>query len=64
MHGKRCDAPIRPLQQGDKPDVVAAIMGEVAGAAERMIRDAPGQWMSWFGIRGMWEHAEMEGAGR
>ena len=30
-------------------------MHEVVAAGERQIREAPGQWLSWFGLRGMWE---------
>ena len=44
---------------------VEAIMAEVTRAGEAMIREAPGQWMSWFGIRQLWEKAEeLAGGGR
>lgn len=46
---------IATASSGDREADIRAIMGEVAAAAEGMIRDAPGQWMSWFGIRGLWE---------
>ncbi len=49
--------PIAYEVSGDPKKDVETIMGEVAGAAEMMIRGNPGQWMSWFGIRGMWECA-------
>jgi KDO2-lipid IV(A) lauroyltransferase len=40
---------------GEKKDDIAAIMREVVAAGERQIREAPPQWLSWFGLRGMWE---------
>lgn len=40
---------------GDKQEDIAAIMREVVAAGERQIREAPAQWLSWFGLRGMWE---------
>ncbi len=43
---------------GDKQADTAAIMREVVAAGERQIREAPGQWLSWFGLRGMWERGE------
>ena len=51
-------APIDYKVTGDLYRDVKAIMEEVAGAAETMIIENPGQWMSWFGIRAMWECAE------
>lgn len=40
---------------GEKKSDVAAVMREVAAAGERQIREDPGQWLSWFGLREMWE---------
>jgi hypothetical protein len=45
---------IATVTSGDRDKDIRSVMGEVAAAAESMIRDAPGQWMSWFGIRGLW----------
>ncbi len=42
---------------GDKKEDIAAIMREVAAAGERHIREKPSQWLSWFGLRGLWELA-------
>ncbi len=42
---------------GDKKEDIAAIMREVAAAGERQIREEPSQWLSWFGLRGMWKAA-------
>ncbi len=39
---------------GDRGEAIRGIMARVAETAEGMIRDAPGQWMSWFGIPGLW----------
>ncbi len=47
--------PIATSISGDRDKDIRAIMRQVAAAAEGMIGDAPGQWMSWFGIRGLWE---------
>ena len=56
--------PIAIHRSGDRPRDVKAIMTEVAKIGECMIREAPGQWMSWFGIRRLWEKAEgLEGKG-
>ncbi len=57
--------PIATLISSDRDENIRAIMCQVSTAAEGMIRDAPGQWMSWFGIRGLWEQdgAPQEGGG-
>ncbi len=48
---------------GDRETDVNAIMGEVAHAGEVMIREAPDQWMSWFGLWQWWSKAmELEKA--
>jgi lauroyl/myristoyl acyltransferase len=50
--------------KGTRARDVKTIMTEVAKTGESMIREAPGQWMSWFGIRRLWEKAEgLEGKG-
>lgn len=43
---------------GDPGEEVRAVMQEVAGAGERMVREAPEQWESWFTIRVLWEAAQ------
>lgn len=40
---------------GDREADVDAVMRLVAGAGERMIREAPEQWMSWFGLWHWWK---------
>ncbi len=42
---------------GDRRADIAAIMCEAAAAGERQIREEPSQWLSWFGLRDMWEEA-------
>lgn len=37
---------------------VQRVMGEVVAAEEKFIREAPGQWMSWFGLWSWWERAQ------
>lgn len=37
---------------------VQRVMGEVVAAEEEFIREAPGQWMSWFGLWTWWEQAQ------
>lgn len=49
---------------GDRRADVAAIMREVAAAGERQIREEPSQWLSWFGLHGMWDEAVNLAAGR
>jgi lauroyl/myristoyl acyltransferase len=46
---------------GERERDVAAIMHEAAAAAERQIREDPGQWLSWFGLRQMWEKGREAG---
>ena len=56
------DEPLSYELTGDRKKDVAAIMVEVAKAAERQIRRAPEQWMSWFGLWRWWDKArELEG---
>jgi KDO2-lipid IV(A) lauroyltransferase len=42
---------------GNRRADVEAIMKEVARAGERMIREAPEQWLSWFGLWQWWAQA-------
>lgn len=42
---------------GEKKAEVARVMREVVKAGERTIREAPGQWMSWFGLWAWWDQA-------
>jgi KDO2-lipid IV(A) lauroyltransferase len=50
--------PILPHPGRDKREEIPRIMQEVVEAGERMIRQAPGQWMSWFGLWHWWEEGE------
>lgn len=50
--------PIEYSLSEDRHGDVAAVMGEVARVGEVMIREAPEQWMSWFGIKQLWDRAE------
>jgi len=50
--------PLSGPSSGDHAKDVENIMREVAAAAERQIRSAPGQWMSWFGLWHWWKRAE------
>ncbi len=43
---------------GDRATDVSAVMREVTRSGERMIREAPEQWMSWFGLWHLWAQAE------
>lgn len=43
---------------GNRSDDVKTIMTEVAKAGERMVREEPAEWMSWFGLRHWWDKAE------
>lgn len=52
------DEPLSCELTGDRKADVAAIMAEVSKAAERQVRRAPGQWMSWFGLWRWWEKAK------
>jgi KDO2-lipid IV(A) lauroyltransferase len=49
--------PLQAGRTGDHHDDVRALMQEVARAGEKMVREAPGQWESWFTIRQFWEMA-------
>lgn len=57
-HQLKIHAPLDFTLSGDRARDLAAIMDEVAGAGEAMICEAPGQWMSWFGLWHWWEKAE------
>ena len=54
--------PITAGACADPGGEVRAIMQEVVRAGERMVREAPGQWESWFTIRALWEAAERRAA--
>jgi len=43
---------------GNRSDDVKTIMTEVAKAGESMVREAPEEWMSWFGLWHWWDIAE------
>jgi lauroyl/myristoyl acyltransferase len=50
--------PLRFSLGGNREEDVQSIMTEVAAAGERMILEAPGQWMGWFGLAHWWKEAE------
>ena len=50
--------PLEYSLTGDRSNDVKIIMREVAKAGEKQIREAPEQWMSWFGLWQWWEIAE------
>jgi KDO2-lipid IV(A) lauroyltransferase len=54
--------PIEYSLSEDRGGDVGAIMADVARAGEAMIREAPGQWMSWFGIRQLWDDGKKSAA--
>jgi lauroyl/myristoyl acyltransferase len=50
--------PVECILSGDREKDIEVIMDKVVSVAEAMIREAPGQWMSWFGVRGFWVQAD------
>lgn len=50
--------PLAVEPTGDREADVASVMAQVAGAGEAMIRTAPEQWMSWFGLWHWWSLGE------
>jgi len=52
------DEPIIANTDADRKTEVKAVMREVMKAGERMIKRAPEQWMSWFGMWQWWDRAE------
>jgi lauroyl/myristoyl acyltransferase len=42
----------------ERESEVLRVMGEVVAAEESFIREAPGHWMSWFGLWSWWEQAQ------
>jgi lauroyl/myristoyl acyltransferase len=50
--------PIYCDPSAERKTEVARIMEEVTGRGERLIRMAPGQWMSWFGLWQWWDTAQ------
>lgn len=49
--------PLRYELTGNRSDDVKTIMTEVAKAGERMVREEPEEWMSWFGLWHWWDKA-------
>ncbi len=47
----RCDT------SAERGSEVARALQEIAGHGEDVIREAPGQWMSWFGLWSFWDSA-------
>jgi lauroyl/myristoyl acyltransferase len=43
---------------GNRSEDVDTIMAEVARMGERMVREKPEEWMSWFGLWHWWDRAE------
>lgn len=50
--------PILPQMDRDKKEEIPRIMQKVAEAGEQMIKTAPEQWMSWFGLWHWWEEGK------
>ncbi len=50
--------PILCDQAAERKAEVQRVMDEVVAAEEKFIREAPGQWMSWFGLSSWWEQAQ------
>ena len=50
--------PIDYEPSGDKEKDLENISQQVARAGERIIKEAPEQWMSWFGLWRLWDKAE------
>ena len=50
--------PITHEPSGDRAHDIAAIMDRVAAVGESMVRQAPEQWMSWFGLWSWWDKAK------
>jgi KDO2-lipid IV(A) lauroyltransferase len=50
--------PLRYELTGNRSDDVKTIMTEVAKAGERMVREEPDEWMSWFGLWHWWDRAK------
>jgi lauroyl/myristoyl acyltransferase len=49
--------PIYCDPEAERRGEVKRLMREVMAASERMIREAPGQWISWFGLWQWWDEA-------
>ncbi len=43
---------------GDRSVDVPAILNEVIRLGEEMIREAPEQWLGWFGLKNWWKRAD------
>jgi lauroyl/myristoyl acyltransferase len=57
-HHLRFYQPLAPTLSDDRDSDVESIMQEAVKVAESMIGEAPGQWMSWFGLWHWWNMAE------
>ncbi len=51
------EEPVWPEATGDHREDLARITGELAARGSRRIVEAPGQWMSWFGLSVWWDAA-------
>lgn len=50
--------PVHCGQTGDRRSDVNELMEKLAAVGEKMVREAPGLWMCWFGLWRWWEKAE------
>lgn len=50
--------PVFPDSEAERSGELSRILREVVAAGESMITEAPGQWMSWFGLWQWWANAE------
>ena len=64
-HELRIYEPITYEKSGERKEDTRSLMQQVAGSGEKQIREAPGQWMNWFGLWHWWGKAgELEGCGK
>ena len=56
-HRMKLYEPLDYELNGDRRSDLRSIMTEVTTAGEKIIREAPGQWMSWFGLWQWWDKA-------
>jgi len=56
-HRMRICEPLQYRLSGDRAQDLETIMTAVAKAGEDLIRETPGQWMSWFGLWQWWDKA-------
>ncbi len=50
--------PITCERTGDREQEINSTMEKVFAAAEKMVRENPGEWMCWFGLWHWWEKGE------